>query len=199
MSAVVVAGAGPAETCLVERICAKAARLGGGQALDVHLVDPYPPGGGRLWRSSQPGALRIDSAAGDLTVFPDSVGPSLADWLDGQPRHAVSRSVVGGYLAYAFERAVRLAPGNVPVHLHRARAIGLTESLGRQRVELSTGGSLEAASAAGARGRPAWRACGPLRSEASGSRPADGAPGFGWFLYRVGAGGEGDEADQGHQ
>ncbi|TMR94219.1 FAD/NAD(P)-binding protein [Nonomuraea basaltis] len=54
MSAVVVIGAGPIGTCLVERICANAPQLGRGRVLDLHVVDPYPPGAGRSWRATSP-------------------------------------------------------------------------------------------------------------------------------------------------
>ncbi|MEU7858549.1 FAD/NAD(P)-binding protein [Nonomuraea sp. NPDC049141] len=154
MSAVVVVGAGPAGTCLMERICANAARIGRGGVLDLHIVDPYPPGAGRRWRIGQPDALKADSATEDLTLFPDGAGPSLADWLGGGSGHSASRSQVGGYLADAFERTVRLAPGDVRVSVHEARAVGLTESAGRQRVALSTGGSLEADAVVLAHGQP---------------------------------------------
>ncbi|SEH02650.1 FAD-NAD(P)-binding [Nonomuraea solani] len=153
MSAVVVVGAGPSGTSLVERICANA-RIGGGRVLDLHVVDPYPPGGGRLWRSGQSDALRAGSAAEELTVFRDGEGPSLADWLGGGPGQPASRSQVGEYLRYAFERTVRLAPRDVRVRVHEARAVGLTGAAGRQRVALSTGGSLEADAVVLAHGRP---------------------------------------------
>ncbi|MGW4793751.1 FAD/NAD(P)-binding protein, partial [Nonomuraea sp. NPDC004297] len=152
MSAIVVVGGGAAGTCLVTRICAGAPRLGG--VLDLHVVDPYPPGAGRTWRG---GAARADSAAGDLTAFPDGAGPSLADWLGREPGHLARRSEVGDYLADAFGRAARGAPPNVRVHAHRARAVGLDESApaGRQRVRLSDGGTLTADAVVLAHGRPA--------------------------------------------
>ncbi|MEV0383437.1 FAD/NAD(P)-binding protein [Nonomuraea sp. NPDC050643] len=66
MSAVVVVRAGAAGTCLVERMCANLPSPGRGCVLDLHVVDPYPPGGGRSWRAGQPEALRADSPAGEL-------------------------------------------------------------------------------------------------------------------------------------
>ncbi|MFD1538772.1 FAD/NAD(P)-binding protein [Nonomuraea guangzhouensis] len=154
MSAVVVVGAGPTGTCLMERICANAARIGRGGGLDLHIVDPYPPGAGRFWRIGQPDALKADSATEELTVFPVGAGPSLADRLGGGFGRSASRSQVGEYLAAAFERTVRLAPGGVRVRVHKARAVGLTESAGRQQVALSTGGSLEADAVVLAHGQP---------------------------------------------
>ncbi|MFI6789636.1 FAD/NAD(P)-binding protein [Nonomuraea sp. NPDC050383] len=114
-AAVVVVGAGPAGTCVLERICADAPDLIGDGGLDVHMVDPYPHGAGRVWSAGQPERLLATSAAGDVTVSAD-----------------------------AFERAVRGAPRGVRVHLHRERAVGLTGAAGRERVELSGGTRLDA-------------------------------------------------------
>ncbi|SDK05185.1 FAD/NAD(P)-binding protein [Nonomuraea jiangxiensis] len=154
-AAVVVIGAGPAGTCLVERIRANSPRLSRGHVLDLYVVDPYPPGPGRRWRTGQ---ARSDSPAGDLTVFPDDgtlrQGPSLADWLGRDRGYHASRSEVGGYLTHAFEQAVRGAPRNVRVHVRRDRAVGLTESAGTQRVTLSDGGWLEADAVVLAQGNP---------------------------------------------
>ncbi|MEU6717975.1 FAD/NAD(P)-binding protein [Nonomuraea sp. NPDC046802] len=150
MSAVVVVGAGPAGTCVVERICANARRFGQGHLVDLHVVDPYPPGAGRLWRR---GVARADSPAGDLAVFPGET-PSSAEWLGRAPGYFPTRSEVGGYLTYVFNRAVRDAPGDVRVRVHQDRAVSLTESAGTQRVELATGGTLEADVVVLAQGHP---------------------------------------------
>ncbi|GGP07532.1 FAD/NAD(P)-binding protein [Nonomuraea glycinis] len=158
MTAVVVIGAGPTGTCLLERICGNAPRSPQGRVLDVHVVDPHPPGAGRSWRIDRSLAPRADSAAGDLTVFTDVAGavpgPSLADWLGREPGYSASRIEVGRYLGDAFERVVRGAPASVRIHAHRATAVGLTESAGTQRVALSTGEHLEAHAVVLAHGRP---------------------------------------------
>ncbi|MFE0461321.1 FAD/NAD(P)-binding protein [Kitasatospora sp. NPDC058965] len=89
MSTLVIVGAGPRGAGLLERIVANAALLPAHRSLHVHLVDPYPPGGGRIWRHEQSGLLRMNSMAEDVTVFTDASstvegpvdpGPSLADW-----------------------------------------------------------------------------------------------------------------------
>jgi hypothetical protein len=55
----------------------------------IHLVDPYPPGPGRIWRDDQSPLLRMNSMAEDVTLFTDETstvegpvrpGPSLAEW-----------------------------------------------------------------------------------------------------------------------
>ncbi|MFC8719012.1 FAD/NAD(P)-binding protein [Kitasatospora sp. NPDC057198] len=100
MSAVpvlVVVGAGPRGTGPLERIAANAPELlGPGVELDVHLVDPHPPGGGRIWRHAQSPLLRMNSMAEDVTMFTDErttmdgpvrPGPSLAEWAADPAAH----------------------------------------------------------------------------------------------------------------
>ncbi|MFF0300046.1 FAD/NAD(P)-binding protein [Streptomyces sp. NPDC001651] len=98
----VVVGAGPRATGLLERIAANAPELWrGDDRLHVHLVDPHPPGPGRIWRQEQSALLRMNSMAEDVTMFTDESstiegpvrpGPSLAEWaaqFSGRgPRHA---------------------------------------------------------------------------------------------------------------
>lgn len=97
-----VVGAGPRATGLLERIAANAPELWDGEReLRIHLVDPHPPGPGRVWRHEQSGLLRMNSMAEDVTMFTDESstiegpvrpGPSLAEWaaqFSGTgPRHA---------------------------------------------------------------------------------------------------------------
>lgn len=85
-----IIGAGPRGTGLLERIAANAAELlPADRPLDIHLVDPHPPGGGRIWRYEQSPLLRMNSMAEDVTMFTDESstiegpvrpGPSLAEW-----------------------------------------------------------------------------------------------------------------------
>ncbi|MDO0910012.1 FAD/NAD(P)-binding protein [Streptomyces sp. DT2A-34] len=98
----VVVGAGPRATGLLERMAANAPELwDGGRGLRIHLVDPHPPGPGRVWRREQSALLRMNSMAEDVTMFTDESstidgpvrpGPSLAEWaaqFSGRgPRHA---------------------------------------------------------------------------------------------------------------
>ncbi|MFD8522185.1 FAD/NAD(P)-binding protein [Streptomyces capillispiralis] len=97
----VVVGAGPRATGLLERIAANAPELWNTvRTLRVHLVDPHPPGPGRVWRHEQSALLRMNSMAEDVTMFTDESstidgpvrpGPSLAEWaaqFSGRsPRH----------------------------------------------------------------------------------------------------------------
>ncbi|MGW4892202.1 FAD/NAD(P)-binding protein [Kitasatospora sp. NPDC004240] len=90
MSTLVIVGAGPRGTGLLERIAANAPELlPPDHPLHIHLVDPHPPGGGRIWRRGQSPLLRMNSMAEDVTMFTDErstvegpvrPGPSLAEW-----------------------------------------------------------------------------------------------------------------------
>lgn len=84
----VLIGAGPRAIMLLERILA---RLGEDEELAVDLVDPHPPGAGRIWRRAQSPLLKLNSMARDVTVFTDDTctiegpvrpGPSLIEWAE---------------------------------------------------------------------------------------------------------------------
>ncbi|MGP9021661.1 FAD/NAD(P)-binding protein [Streptomyces sp. BR1] len=128
----VVVGAGPRGTGFLERLAANLPELYGDQPLDVHLVDPYPPGGGRIWRAEQSPLLWMNSMAEDVTMFTDDTvqqegpvrpGPTLAEWagIDGQS--FPSRRAQGAYLRWVYEQAVAALGPTVTVHEHRTRAL----------------------------------------------------------------------------
>ncbi|MFE6777257.1 FAD/NAD(P)-binding protein [Streptomyces sp. NPDC057702] len=73
----------------------RAATAPWGSRLVLHLIDPYPPGGGRVWRPRQSPLLWMNSMAADVSVFDDGArgwdadrdgppdsGPSLAEWAE---------------------------------------------------------------------------------------------------------------------
>ncbi|MFB6888878.1 FAD/NAD(P)-binding protein [Kitasatospora sp. NPDC056327] len=99
----VIVGAGPRGTGVLERIAANApALLPADRPLHIHLVDPHPPGGGRIWRHEQSPLLRMNSMAEDVTMFTDErstidgpvrPGPSLAEWASAVEGFAPYREV----------------------------------------------------------------------------------------------------------
>ncbi|MER7668729.1 FAD/NAD(P)-binding protein [Kitasatospora sp. NPDC096128] len=103
MTTLVIVGAGPRGTGLLERIAANAAELlPADRPLEIHLVDPHPPGAGRIWRHDQSPLLRMNSMAEDVTMFTDEratiegpvrPGPSLAEWALRQREFAPYREV----------------------------------------------------------------------------------------------------------
>ncbi|MFF0429692.1 FAD/NAD(P)-binding protein [Streptomyces sp. NPDC004520] len=87
--AVAIIGAGPRGTSLLERLIANAAECAPDRTIAVHVIDPYPPGGGRIWRSEQSPLLWMNTTAGSCTMFTDETvacegpvvpGPTLSEW-----------------------------------------------------------------------------------------------------------------------
>ena len=138
---VALVGAGPGSTVVLDRLLANAAAIARGQPVDIHVVDPYPPGGGRVWRRDQPALLWMNSTAADVTMFTDESvvmdgpvrpGPTLCEWSDRAgagvtPGAFPSRPLLNDYLSWCFQHIVSSAPRQVAVHVHRARAIDLTD------------------------------------------------------------------------
>lgn len=95
---VAVIGGGPRGIAVVERLLANA------QALEVPrlkilLVEPYRPGGGRIWDADQPPHLLMNTLCADATHYTDDTvelrgpvrpGPTLYDW---------ARRIVAGEVA----------------------------------------------------------------------------------------------------
>src|SRR3954453_22127152 len=92
-TAIAIVGAGPRGTGLLERLAANIHELlpagGSGTALDVHLIDPFPAGAGRVWRHAQPPLLAMNSMAAYVTMLTDDTvrcdgpvvpGPSMWEW-----------------------------------------------------------------------------------------------------------------------
>lgn len=143
---IAVVGAGPRGTSVLERLCASAAELlPPGARLTVHMVDPAPPGPGRVWRTAQSRELLMNTVASQVTLFTDasvdcagpiSPGPSLYEWaarghIPGLgPDDYPTRADYGRYLEWFFAETVRAAPGSVRVRTHAARAIRLDDTDG---------------------------------------------------------------------
>ena len=97
---IVIIGAGPAGVMLLERIVANHQRDSAGSPLHIDLVDPFEPGGGRIWRRTQSPLLKLNSMLRDVTAFTDdscridgpiSTGPSLAEWVEQVRAGAIPR------------------------------------------------------------------------------------------------------------
>ncbi|MFJ9623365.1 FAD/NAD(P)-binding protein [Streptomyces sp. NPDC101181] len=152
----VVIGGGPRGTGIIERIAANAVELYGNQPLEIHLVDPHPAGGGRIWRPDQSPLLWMNSMAQDVTMFTDETvemagpvapGPALDVWADDVRAGRVtpdadpavlaeirglsgqdfpSRRLQSAYLRWTHQRAVAALPPGVTVHEHRTTALRVT-------------------------------------------------------------------------
>ncbi|MEV6502752.1 FAD/NAD(P)-binding protein [Streptomyces prunicolor] len=145
----VIVGAGPRGTGLIERIAANAPDLYAGsgvEGLDIHLVDPHPPGAGRIWRAAQSPLLWMNSHAEDVTMFTDETvvmagpvrpGPTLHEWAAIEGSTFADRQLQGSYLRWVHEEAVAALPPGVTVHHHPQRALRVSGSRdGRQQVWL---------------------------------------------------------------
>ncbi|MFI5553937.1 FAD/NAD(P)-binding protein [Streptomyces sp. NPDC051738] len=159
-------GVGPRGLSVLERVCANAA--GTARPVTVHLVDPYPPGPGAVWRTGQPGELLMNTVASQVTLFTDDSvdcagpsvpGPSLYAWArmieqdtGGHPLQVLdearrlgpdsypTRAFHGHYLEWVFRHLLRTAPEEVTVHTHRSTAVALDDTPdGRQTVTLADG------------------------------------------------------------
>lgn len=149
----VVVGAGPRTTGVLLALAA----LPEVPATDIHVVDPYPAGPGRIWRADQPGQVWMNNTSDEITVYADGddsvpgalAGPTLAQWVGA--RRFVPRREAAAYLRDAFDRAVAALtdparhPG-VTVTEHRTRAERVTAVDGGVRhVRLADGTVLRAA------------------------------------------------------
>ncbi|MFD8586441.1 FAD/NAD(P)-binding protein [Streptomyces californicus] len=152
----VVIGGGPRGTGVIERIAANAGELYGDTPLDLHVVDPHPPGGGRIWRPDQSPLLWMNSMAEDVTMFTDETvelagpvvaGPALDAWADDVRAGRVTpdadpavlaeihgltgsdfptRRLQSAYLRWTYERARAALSPGVTVHEHRTTALAVT-------------------------------------------------------------------------
>ncbi|WP_439947779.1 FAD/NAD(P)-binding protein [Streptomyces sp. BBFR109] len=144
--ALVIVGAGPRGTGLIERIAANAAELYANSQLDIHLVDPHPPGGGRIWRDAQSPLLWMNSHAEDVTMFTDDTvdmagpvreGPTLHQWAGVTGSTFADRRLQGAYLRWVYDDAVAALPPGITVHHHPVRALRVGGPRdGRQQVWL---------------------------------------------------------------
>ncbi|KND39930.1 FAD/NAD(P)-binding protein [Streptomyces acidiscabies] len=148
-SSLVIVGAGPRGAGLIERIAANAPELYDGSGLDIHLVDPHPPGAGRIWRAAQSPLLWMNSHAEDVTMFTDETvsmegpvreGPTLHEWAGVEGGTFADRQLQGRYLGWFYEEAVAALPVGVRVHRHVGRAVRVAGAWdGRQEVWLEAG------------------------------------------------------------
>jgi uncharacterized NAD(P)/FAD-binding protein YdhS len=164
---IVFVGGGPRTVGLLERFAASAPELLGGRRVNIHVVDPYPAGGGRIWRRNQSRLLWMNSMASDVTIFTDESvecegpivpGPDLARWANGVgatvleeaglepsgPMDFPPRLLQAEYLSWVWDRVIRSLPDHVTVTTHLDRAVALDSRWEGHRVKLESGKELDA-------------------------------------------------------
>jgi hypothetical protein len=141
-SVIAVVGAGPRGVGFLERLSANVTELLPDRPIDVHLIDPFPPGAGRVWRHEQSPLMRMNSMAEDVTMFTDDSvkcdgpivpGPSLSEWgvlarsaatdVDDElaeltGRTFATRRMASRYLSWFYDHVRETLPDTIRVHLH---------------------------------------------------------------------------------
>lgn len=161
---IAIVGAGPSGIGVLERLGANAPELLAGRDLEVHLIDPYPAGPGRIWRRDQSPLLMLNTMSAHVTMFTDDSvlcdgpirpGPSLLDWIGRHGTEAERQTITrtsfptrrlqSRYLTWVYEQAVAALPAGSTFRFHQVRAVELTEEPGgRQRVSMADGRELTA-------------------------------------------------------
>jgi L-aspartate N-monooxygenase (nitrosuccinate-forming) len=160
-------GAGPRGTSVLERILANREP---GVLVDVHVIDPFPPGAGSVWRTNQSGHLLMNTVVSQVSLYTDESvdlegpvvpGPSLYEWAqviagDQYPDQVLteasrlgpdsypSRSIYGYYLEWVFRQLIASAPAEVTVTVHRGTTVAVDDQPdGRQTVKLKSGSTVD--------------------------------------------------------
>ncbi|MBK1787912.1 FAD/NAD(P)-binding protein [Prauserella sp. ASG 168] len=152
---IALVGGGPRCLGVLDSLCANVAELPmGRRQITVHVFDPYPVGGGRVWRRDQPSLLWMNVPASGVTVFADETcvlggrlrtGPTLAEWIAEHRAELledpdlaeeaasatgdtfVSRGLQSEYLRWAFEHIVGTAPDRVTIVVHQDTVVDVAD------------------------------------------------------------------------
>ncbi|WP_119294116.1 FAD/NAD(P)-binding protein [Streptomyces sp. YIM 130001] len=116
-------GAGPRGLSVLERLCARENKSPSWDRITVHVVDPDPPGAGRVWRPAQSRHLLMNTVASQVTVYTDASvridgpldeGPSLYEWARSLVSGTLGSVPDGGYGEEVLADARRLGPDTYP-------------------------------------------------------------------------------------
>ncbi|WP_328322471.1 FAD/NAD(P)-binding protein [Streptomyces sp. NBC_00388] len=117
---VCIIGAGPRGLSVLERLCANERTSPRQTSVTVHVVDPFRPGAGRVWRTDQSRHLLMNTVASQVTVFTDDSseidgpvepGPSLHEWAGSG---AAAQQGAGRDQERTAAEARELGPGSYP-------------------------------------------------------------------------------------
>ncbi len=173
MQTVVIVGAGPRGTSVMERLLAQHALDSAAQPLHIHLIDPFPPGAGHVWRTEQSRLYLMNTQSFFPTLVPDQgvaapplAGCSFNEWriaqqrtpwerLSGDDRNELaslqatnfpSRPLYGRYLSWCFAQLQHVMPDGVSLTIHatEAKRVAREHEKGGFVVELLEGRKLHA-------------------------------------------------------
>ncbi|HZX83125.1 MAG TPA: FAD/NAD(P)-binding protein, partial [Reyranella sp.] len=160
-----IIGMGPRGLTVLDRVLEHAHRLPAASRLQIDVYDDGVPGEGSH-RSLQPDHLLINTVASQVTIFAPASraggqgGISLVEWAHGAgyrrhgdrfERHApdpgepitqadhLPRSLLGEYLAWAYQRIVGMLPAHVSVDHRRQRVTDLIPQAEGHRVVCADG------------------------------------------------------------
>ncbi|WP_443075565.1 FAD/NAD(P)-binding protein [Streptomyces sp. NBC_01483] len=120
---VCLVGAGPRGLSVLERLCAQERKSPRWDTVTVHVVDPDPPGAGRVWRPTQSRYLLMNTVACQVTVYTDASvridgpldeGPSLYQWAKALDSDTLESGPAAGYDEEVLAEARRLGPDSYP-------------------------------------------------------------------------------------
>ncbi|MFF1680054.1 FAD/NAD(P)-binding protein [Streptomyces sp. NPDC058256] len=120
---VCLVGAGPRGLSVLERLCAQERKSPRWDTVTVHVVDPDPPGSGRVWRPTQSRHLLMNTVSCQVTVYTDASvridgpldeGPSLYEWAKALVSHTLEAVPEAGYDEMVLAEARRLGPDSYP-------------------------------------------------------------------------------------
>lgn len=179
VQSVVIVGAGPRGTSVMERLLAQQAaqhaKNNGAETkkLHIHLVDPFPPGAGHVWRTEQSRLYLMNTQSFFPTLIPDQgvqapplAGCSFNEWRAAQQgtpwdklsdgdkvelaglesTNFPSRALYGRYLSWCFEQLTGAMPDGVilTIHATEAKRVARDHENGGFAVALQSGENLHA-------------------------------------------------------
>jgi hypothetical protein len=134
---------------LLARHAKNTAKTGTPHKLHIHLVDPFPPGAGHVWRTEQSRLYLMNTQSFFPTLIPDQgmdvaplTGCTFNDWRAAQqaapwhnlndgdktelaalgPTNFPSRALYGRYLSWCFAQLTDALPDGVSLTIHPAEA-----------------------------------------------------------------------------
>ncbi|WP_242144142.1 MULTISPECIES: FAD/NAD(P)-binding domain-containing protein [unclassified Bacillus cereus group] len=152
-----IIGMGPRGLSILERLCANLIDYKINKHIKIYIIDPYPPGAGKVWRTNQSPHLLMNTVASQISLYTDSSvecagpkisGPSLYEWakfitlmgIDSdyseqikeeanalQPDSYPTRAFYGYYLEWVYNRIISNLPENASVYVHQTNATSLYE------------------------------------------------------------------------
>lgn len=151
---IAIIGAGPRGTSVLERLLAQLTVQP--RAVQIVLIDPFEPGPGRVWRTSQSELYLMNTPSFFPTVVPDQgvTAPSLTGLSFDQWRMKFapelsrtdfpSRARYGEYLRWTFQQLQEQLPAGVELLWQRTEAVAIRRAQAGFTVELAVGEPVQA-------------------------------------------------------